>query len=193
MATPEESREERKERLCRELDEGFRRKMQDLTNAVERGLAFSATRTVTALFHGSVCALHTPSDVAAEDVKEFQTLGEINRETLTTLEKTKRRSEQFRLLLKAKESHLTAQRTQLDQELTKKINWIQSKLREEQAGDGAIERMVNFHETVEDYVVEGMKSLKETQNTPQAQEIGWVGLQFDLTRAGCDQLGNLSL
>ena len=122
-----------------------------------------------------------------------RSIGEINRETLATLEKTKRRSEQFRLLLKAKESHLTAQRTQLDQELTKKINWIQNKLREEQAEDGAIERMVNFHETVEDYVVEGMKSLKETQNTPQAQEIGWVGLQFDLTRDGCDQLGNLSL
>ena len=184
VATPEVSPEERKERLCRELDEGFRRKMQDLTNAVERGLAFSATRTVTALFHGSVSALHTPSDIAAEDVKEFQTLGEINRETLTTLEKTKRRSEQFRLLLKAKESHLTAQKTQLDQELTKKNNWIQSKLREEQAEAGATERMVNFHETVEDYVVEGMKSLKETQSSPQAQEIGWAGLQFDLTRSG---------
>ena len=38
-----------------------------------------------------------------------------------------------------------------------------------------------------------MKSLKETQNTPQAQETGWVGLQFDLTREGCDQLGNFSL
>ena len=95
--------------------------------------------------------------------------------------------------MKAKESHLIAQKTQLDQELTKKINWIQSKLREEQAEDGAIERIVNFHETVEDYVVEGMKSLKETQSTPQAQEIGWAGLQFDLTRSGCDQLGNLSL
>ena len=133
MATLEESPEERKERLCRELDEGFRRKMQDLTNAVERGLAFSATGTVTALFHGSVSALHAPSDIAAEDVKEFQTLGEINRETLTTLEKTKRRSEQFRLLLNAKESRLTAQRTQLDQEFTKKINWTQNLLREEQA------------------------------------------------------------
>ena len=195
VATPEESPEERKERLCRELDEGFRKKMKDLTNEVEKGLVFSATRTVTALFHGSVSALHTPSDKAAEDVKEFQTLGEIDRETLTTLEKTKRRSEQFRLLLKAKESHLTAQKTQLGQELTKKINWIQAKLREEQAEDGAIERMVNFHETetVEEYVVEGMKSLKETQHTPQAQEIGWAGLQFDLTREGCDQLGNLSL
>ena len=53
--------------------------------------------------------------------------------------------------------------------------------------------MVNFHETVEEYVVEGMKSLKETQNTPQAQGIGWAGLQFDLTREGCDQLGNFSL
>ena len=193
VATPEESPEERKERLCRELDEGFRKKMKHLTNEVEKGLAFSATRAVTALFHGSVSALHTPSDIAAEDVKEFQTLGEINRETLTTLEKTKRRSEQFRLLLKAKESHLTAQKTQLDQELTKKINWIQNRLREEQVEDGAIERMVNFHETVEEYAVEGMKSLKETQNTPQAQEIGWAGLQFDLTREGCDQLGNLSL
>ena len=101
VATPEESPEERKERLCRELDEGFRKKMKHLMNEVEKGLAFSATRTVTALLHGSVSALHTPSDIAAEDVKEFQTLGEINRETLTTLEKTKRRSEQFRLLLKA--------------------------------------------------------------------------------------------
>ena len=167
--------------------------MQDLTNTVERGLAFSATRTVVALFHGSVSASQTPSDIAAEDVKEFQTLDEINRETLTTLEKTKRRSEQFRLLLKAEESHLIALKIQQDQELSKKINWIQSKLREEQAEDGAIERMVNFHETVEDYVVEGMKSLKETQSSPQAQEIGWAGLQFDLTRSGCDQLGNLSL
>ena len=193
MATPEESPEERKERLCRELDEGFRKKMKHLTNEVEKGLAFSATRTVTALFHGSVSALHTPSDIAAEDVKEFQTLSEINRETLTTLERTKRRSEQLRLLSKAKESHLTAQQMQLDQELTKKINWIQNRLREEQVEDGAIERMVNLHETVEEYVVEGMKSLKETQNTPQAQEIGWAGLQFDLTREGCDQLGNLSL
>ena len=176
VAAPEESPEERKKRLCRELDEGFRRKAQDLTNTVERGLAFSATRTVVALFHGSVSALQTPSDIAAEDVKEFQTLGEINRETLTTLEKTKRRSEQFRLLLKAKESHLIALKIQQDQELSKKINWIQSKLREEQAEDGAIERMGNFHETVEDYVVEGMKSLKETQSSPQAQEIGWAGL-----------------
>ena len=167
--------------------------MKQLTNEVEKGLAFSATRTVTALFHGLVSALHTPSDIAAEDVKEFQTLGEINRETLTTLERTKRRSEQFRLLLKAKESHLTAQKTQLDQELTKKISWIQNRLPEEQVEDGAIERMVNFHETVEEYVVEGMKSLKESQNTPQAQEIGWAGLQFDLTREGRDQLGNLSL
>ena len=81
VAAPEESPEERKERLCRELGEGFRRKMQDLTNTVERGLAFSATRTVVALFHGSVSALHTPSDIAAEDAKEFQTLGEINRGT----------------------------------------------------------------------------------------------------------------
>ena len=140
VAAPEVSPEERKERLCRELDEGFRRKMQDLTNTVERGLACSATRTVVALFHGSVSALHTPSDTAAEDVKEFRTLGEINRGTLTTLEKTKRRSEPFRLLLKAKESHLIAQKAQLDQELSKKINWIQSKLRAEQAEDGAIER-----------------------------------------------------
>ena len=38
-----------------------------------------------------------------------------------------------------------------------------------------------------------MKSLKETQSSPQAQEVGWAGLQFDLTRSGCDQLGNLSL
>ena len=95
VATPEESPEERKERLCRELDEGFRRKMQDLTNAVERGSGFAATRAVTALFHGSVSALHTPSDIAAEDVKEFQTLGEINRETLATLEKTKRKPSNF--------------------------------------------------------------------------------------------------
>ena len=148
---------------------------------------------MVALFHGSVSALATPSDIAAEDVKEFQTLGEINRETLTTLDKTKRRSEQFRLLLKAKESHLIAQKAQQEQVLSKKINWVQSKLTEVQAEDGAIERMVNFHETVEDYVVQGMKSLKETQDSPQAKEIAWAGLQFDLTRSGCDQLGNLSL
>ena len=74
VAALEESPEECAERLCRELDEGFRRKMLDLTNAVERGLAFSATRAVIALFHGSVSALHTPSGITAEDVKEFQIL-----------------------------------------------------------------------------------------------------------------------
>ena len=179
--------------MCRELNEGFRRKMQDLANKVEGSLAYSATRAVVALFHGSVSALATPSDIVAEDVKEFQTLGEINRETLTTLDKTKRRIEQFPLLLKAKESHLIAQKAQQEQALSKKINWIQSKLAEVQAEDGAIERMVNVHETVEDYVVQGMKSLKETQGSPQAKEIEWAGLQFDLTRSGCDQLGTLSL
>ena len=179
VATPEESLEERRERLCRELDEGFRRKMKDLTSKVENGLAFSATRTVTALFHGSVSALHTPSDLVAEDVKEFQTLGELNRETLTTLDKTRRRSEQFRLLLKAKKSHLIGLKTQQEKELSKKINWVQRKLAEEDAEKGAIEKMLKF--------------LAETQRLPEAKEVEWSGLQFDLTREGCDQLANLSL
>ena len=53
VATPEESPEERKERLCRELDEGFRRKTQDLTNAVERGLAWQCQCVTHSQRHSS--------------------------------------------------------------------------------------------------------------------------------------------
>ncbi len=188
-----ESPEERKERLCRELNDKFKERMKECTNSVEVNKGFTATRTVVALYHGLAFALATPSEVQLEDLKEFHLLGEINKETLESLEKQKQRSDKFKSMLRAKEKYLEAEKIRKDQEISKKIGWVETKLAEVRAEEGALNKMLKFHEAVEDYVKQGFKELRRTQASEEAKEIDWNGLQFDLTQTGAEKLSSMTI
>ena len=82
----------------------------------------------------------TPSEIQEDDLKDAQLLGEINRETLESLDRQKDRAEKFRILLREKKKYLEAERIRKDQEITKKIGWIRQKLTEVRAEEGALER-----------------------------------------------------
>ena len=49
--------------------------MQQHVAKVEDNLQYAATRTVVALFHGTVGSLAEPADILPEHLKELQTLG----------------------------------------------------------------------------------------------------------------------
>ena len=173
------AQEEVTEEHAQELSDMYRQTMQPRIVKVEQNLQYAATRTVVALFHGTVGSLAEPVDILPEQLKELQTLGEVNQEALKTLDKGRNRSEQLRLLLKSKEAHLLTQKANLEQELSRKINWVQRRLAELQAEDGAIEKMISFHESVEEYAVRSMEALKSAQGSRAATIMSWPGLSFD--------------
>ena len=188
----EELEDEKKERLSREMNERFKEVMRTLAGQVENGKSYAATRTVVSLWNSLTVSFMTPSEIQEDDLKDAQLLGEINRETLESLDKQKDRAEKFRLLLREKEKYLEAERIRKDQEITKKIGWIQQKLTEVRAEEGALERMMQFHESVEDYVTKGLRELRNLQATNEAQEMQWNGLNFDMTRAGGEKLASMT-
>ena len=188
-----ESPEERKERLRRELNDRFKENMRKATIRVEEGKPYTATRTVVSLYNGLAFAFSTPSEVQTEDLKDVQLLGAINRETLDSLDKHRESSEQYKVLLESKEKYLEAERIRKDQEIVKKVGWVQAKLTEVRAEEGALDRMMKFHESVEDYVVKSMKELRNMQSSEEAQEINWEGLQFGLSKEGGEQLSAMTI
>ena len=54
-------------------------------------------------------------------------------------------------------------------------------------------KMLKFHEAVEDYVKQGFKELRRTQASEEAKEIDWNGLQFDLTQTGAENLSSMTI
>ena len=188
----EELEDEKRERLRREMNERFKEVMRTLAGQVEKGKSYAATRTGISLWNSLTVSFMTPSEIQEDDLKDAQLLGEINRETLESLDKQKDRAEKFRILLREKEKYLEAERIRKDQEITKKIGWIRQKLTEVRAEEGALERMMQFHESVEDYVTKGLRELRNLQATNEAQEMQWNGLNYDMTREGGEKLASMT-
>ena len=184
--------DEKKERLSREMNERFKEVMRTITGQVENGKSYAATRTVISLWNFLTVSFMTPSEIQEDDLKDAQLLGEINRETLESLDRQKDRAEKFRILLREKEKYLEAERIRKDQEITKKIGWIRQKLTEVRAEEGALERMMQFHESVEDYVTTGLRELRNLQATNEAQEMQWNGLNYDMTKEGGEKLSSMT-
>ena len=188
----EELEDEKKERLSREMNERFKEVMRTITGQVENCKSYAATRTVISLWNSLTVSFMTPSEIQEDDLKDAQLLGEINRETLESLDRQKDRAEKFRILLREKEKYLEAERIRKDQEITKKIGWIRQKLTEVRAEEGALERMMQFHESVEDYVTTGLRELRNLQATKEAQEMQWNGLNYDMTKEGGEKLPSMT-
>ena len=134
-----------------------------------------------------------PSDILPEHLKELQTLGVVSQEALNTLEKGRKRSDQLRLLLRSKEAHLTAQKSEMEREMDRKMNFVKKKLIELQAVGKAIEKSISFHNNVDEYTVRSMRALRAAQDSRAATIMSWPGLSLDLSKAGIDHLSNLSL
>ena len=72
----EDSKEEKKERLSREMDTYFK-------GVLRKGnKQYSATRTVLALYNSLIVSFATPSVLQEEDLRDALLLAELNRETL---------------------------------------------------------------------------------------------------------------
>ena len=65
---------------------------------VELSLEFSALRAIPALFHGVLADMSECSEVGITEVRELQTLGEVNYELQRSLDKELTCNEQLRLL-----------------------------------------------------------------------------------------------
>ena len=85
----EESEDEKKERLSREMNERFKEVMRTIAGQVENGKSYAATRTVISLWNSLTVSFMTPSEIQEDDLKDAQLLGEINRETLESLDRQK--------------------------------------------------------------------------------------------------------
>ena len=188
----EESEEEKKERLSREMDEYFKGVLRTLAAKVEGSKNYSATRTVLSLWNSLTVSFMTPSDLQEDDLRDALLLGEINRETLDTLEVQMNRAEKFRTLLRAKAQALEAERIRKNDEIAKKLGWIQQKMTEVRAEENALEKMTQFHEDVESYVTTGLRELRNLQKSEDAREMQWSGLDYDMSKEGGEKLIGLT-
>ena len=190
----EESKEEKRERLSREMDEHFKGVLKTLAGKVESSKNYSATRTVLSLWNSLTVSFMTPSDLQEDDLRDALLLAEINRETLDTLDRQnqKDRAEKFRILLRAKAQYLEAERSRKNEEIARKLGWIQQKMTEVRAEENALEKMTNFHESIEEYVTTGLRELRNLQKSNEAQEMEWSGLDFDMTKEGGDNLSSMT-
>ena len=188
----EESKEEKRERLSREMDEHFKGVLRTLAGKVESSKNYSATRTVLSLWNSLTVSFMTPSDLQEDDLRDALLLAEINRETLDTLDRQKDRAEKFRVLLRAKAQYLEAERSRKNEEIARKLGWIQQKMTEVRAEENALEKMTQFHESIEKYVTTGLRELKNLQKSNDAQEMEWSGLDYDMSKEGGDKLSSMT-
>ena len=77
------------------------------------------------LFHGVLANLSECSKVTTTEVKELQTLDEVNNELLRSLRKGLKRNEQLKLLFDKKRTALEAQRLEFEEEMKRKLNFIE--------------------------------------------------------------------
>ena len=104
--------------------------------------------------------------------------------------KGKRRNDQLKLLLKDKEKRRIKQKEELEQEMVRKLNWVQTRMLELKAEENAVERSLAFHGNVEEFATKSMETLKRLQSSREAALIGWKGCSFDLTSSGVDRLSS---
>ena len=123
----------------------YRETIRPCAEKCEEMLSYSASRTMVALFHGTLSGLSEPSDIEPEHLQELQVLGQTNAETYDTLLKGKKRNSQLKLLLIEKEKHLIKQKEELEQDMVRKLNWVQTRMAELKAEETAVERSLAFH------------------------------------------------
>ena len=173
-------------------DERFKAVLKTLAERVESSKSYSATRTVISLWNSLTVSFMTPSDLQQDDLRDALLLAEINRETLDSLDRQKDRAEKFRILLRAKAQYLEAERSRKNEEITRKLGWIQQKMTEVRAEEGALEKMTQFHERIEDYITAGLRELRNLQRSNEAQEMQWSGLNYDMTKEGGEKLSSMT-
>ena len=188
----EESKEEKKERLSREIDTYFKGVLRTLATRVEGNKQYSATRTVLALYNSLIVSFATPSVLQEEDLRDALLLAELNRETLDTLDRQRDRTDKFRTLLRAKAQALEAERNRKNEEIAKKLGWIQQKMTEVRAEENALQKMTQFHESVETYVTTGLRELRNLQKSEDAVEMQWSGLDYDMAKEGGEKMIDLT-
>ena len=188
----EESKEEKKEKLGRDMDTYFKGVLRTLATRVEGNKQYSATRTVLALYNSLMVSFATPSVLQEEDLRDALLLAELNRETLNTLDRQRDRTDKFRTLLRAKAQALEAERQRKNEEIGKKLGWIQQKMTEVRAEENALEKMTQFHESVETYVTTGLRELRNLQKSEDAVEMQWSGLNYDMTKEGGEKMIDLT-
>ena len=188
----EESKEEKKERLSREMDTYFKGVLRTLAAKIEGNKQYSATRTVLALYGALTASFATPSDLQEDDLRDSLLLAELNRETLNTLYAQCDRTDRYRTLLRAKAQALEAERQRKNEEITRKLGWIEQKMTEVRAEENALRKMSEFHESIETYVATGLRELRNLQKSEDAVEMQWSGLDYEMSREGGEKLIGLT-
>ena len=97
---------------------------------------------------------------------------------------------QLRVLLQQKSLALANQKAEMDQEITKKQNWV---LNELMAEDQEVAKAIEFHDEVESFAVKAMQALKNARSLKAAAILDWKGCELDLTKSRIDNLSNLTL
>ena len=175
------------------MNEAYLDAIRPSAKRVEERIGHSASRTIVALFHGTLNSLAEASEIEPEYLRELQVLGQVNQETHETLLKGQKRNEQLRLLLRQKDLRITNQRAEMEKEITKKQNWVQNRVIELKAEDQAVAKAIEFHGEVDYFTVKAMQALKDAQTSKAAAILNWKGCELDLTSSGIDSLSNLML
>ena len=193
-ATEEGDLEAVRGKTASDLNEAYLEAVHPAVKRVEDKICHSASRTIVALFHGTLNSLAQASEIEAATVRGLQVLGQVKQETQDTLLRGQKRNEQLRVLLQQKSLCLTNQRAEMDKEIiARKQNWVQKRLNELMAEDREVAKAIEFHGEVEYFAVKAMQALKDAQTSKAAAILNWKGCELDLTRSGIDNLSSLKL